>query len=607
MATVASLAVKLIGDTKGLEKSFGKSVKIATKWGIGLAAAAGVAGGAVVGAMTKYGNFADQMLDLSAITGISTDEMQKWRQIAVDSGVDLDLVATSMQTFNKQLERGNVLSPRLAKGFETMGMSAEEFKSIDPDQQLREIVGTMMELEGADKRAFANQMNMAAVLPMVSELEASGKTLDEVMAGIDVPFGEEELTKMNEFRKSWDDFKQKIFEVLGEALQPLFEWFSANMPMIEEKTQAAFDKMSEVMSKATEKIKAIIEWFKEYKEIIVPVIKTVAAIFVASWAIMAVSSAINAAKIVISFGLTMLSAIKTGVVMAAQAAIFVAKWVWMGAQSLINAAKVVLGWAMTGVAAIANVLIMIAQSAIMVAKWVWMGAQSLFQAGRMAAAWFIALGPIGWVIAAIAGLVILIIKYWDEIVEVTKKLWNKVKELFVGLWSDVKTTFGSAVDWISGKVDDLVSYFTNLPRRIKSATSGMWNGVKDSFRSAINWLIRKWNNFQLRIAIPSNFLTRAAGLAGKGFTVNTPNIPTLAVGTDLVKNDGLAQLHKGEKVVPADVAGGGYTGDGGSGGGGSSGNNIHVENLIVREEADIEKIAQRLLNLQQDKNAALGR
>jgi len=64
----------------------------------------------------------------------------------------------------------------------------------------------------------------------------------------------------------------------------------------------------------------------------------------------------------------------------------------------------------------------------------------------------------------------------------------------------------------------------------------------------------------------------------------------------------LAQLHKGEKVVPADVAGGGYTGDGGS-----SGNNIHVENLIVREEADIEKIAQKLINLQQDKKAALGR
>jgi len=34
---------------------------------------------------------------------------------------------------------------------------------------------------------------------------------------------------------------------------------------------------------------------------------------------------------------------------------------------------------------------------------------------------------------------------------------------------------------------------------------------------------------------------------------------------------------------------------------------IHIENLIVREEADIEKIAQKLFTLQQNKSAALGR
>lgn len=40
------------------------------------------------------------------------------------------------------------------------------------------------------------------------------------------------------------------------------------------------------------------------------------------------------------------------------------------------------------------------------------------------------------------------------------------------------------------------------------------------------------------------------------------NIPKLAVGTDLVRSEGLAYLHAGERVVPADVASGGYSGDG---------------------------------------------
>lgn len=40
-------------------------------------------------------------------------------------------------------------------------------------------------------------------------------------------------------------------------------------------------------------------------------------------------------------------------------------------------------------------------------------------------------------------------------------------------------------------------------------------------------------------------------------------LPSLAIGTDLVKSDGLAMLHAGEAVVPADVAKGGFSGSGG--------------------------------------------
>ena len=40
-------------------------------------------------------------------------------------------------------------------------------------------------------------------------------------------------------------------------------------------------------------------------------------------------------------------------------------------------------------------------------------------------------------------------------------------------------------------------------------------------------------------------------------------LPSLAIGTDLVKSDGLAMIHKGEAIVPADVAKGGYNGGGG--------------------------------------------
>ncbi len=51
--------------------------------------------------------------------------------------------------------------------------------------------------------------------------------------------------------------------------------------------------------------------------------------------------------------------------------------------------------------------------------------------------------------------------------------------------------------------------------------------------------------------------TIVKGIISKG-------VPSLSIGTDKVKSDGLAMLHKGEAIVPANVVGGGFTGGGGT-------------------------------------------
>ncbi|UNC92408.1 phage tail protein [Candidatus Contubernalis alkaliaceticus] len=214
------------------------------------------AAGAVVGLMTKYGAYADELLDASAITGLSTDEMQKWRKMAVDAGVDVDIVTKSVQTFNKQLERGNELSPRLAKGFDTMNISVEDFKKLEPDEQMRKIIGTMTELEEADARAFANQMGMPDLLPIIGDLVADGRDLDQIMAEIDIPFSTEDLEQMNEFRKEWDNLKESLSLLMGQALQPLFKLFSENREAIQGKLMPAVENLVQMVI-------SLFEWFAE--------------------------------------------------------------------------------------------------------------------------------------------------------------------------------------------------------------------------------------------------------------------------------------------------------------------------------------------------------
>ena len=222
---------------KKMMKSF---TDIGKKAALGMAAA----GAAVTAAMVKYGNFADELLDLSEITGMTTDEMQRWRRVAKRAGVDTDITTNAMQSLNRQLERGNEVSPRLQKAFETMNMDIQDFKNLEGDEQMRAIVQQMVELEGADRRAFANQMNMADMLPLIKQVEEDGGDLAQVLDSIDVPFDEDDLGKMNAFRQTWDEFKMTIFEVTGQALLPLFDWFNQNLPQIQEKSEKAFQLVS---------------------------------------------------------------------------------------------------------------------------------------------------------------------------------------------------------------------------------------------------------------------------------------------------------------------------------------------------------------------------
>jgi hypothetical protein len=72
----------------------------------------------------------------------------------------------------------------------------------------------------------------------------------------------------------------------------------------------------------------------------------------------------------------------------------------------------------------------------------------------------------------------------------------------------------------------------------------------------IDW----WNKFELTLSIPNNILTRALGLAGKGFTITTPNIPKLALGGVVPASNGgtlamIGEAGRPERIEPLDPDG----------------------------------------------------
>ena len=118
--------------------------------------------------------------------------------------------------------------------------------------------------------------------------------------------------------------------------------------------------------------------------------------------------------------------------------------------------------------------------------------------------------------------------------------------------------YDSKVDTTGGKVDSMKTKVENLYTRLNEITKKKYGiDLQTKFGVNADDLRRILNNFKnTGLAKLFNF--------DKMIDRFLKTIPGFAIGTDLVKSDGLAYLHAGEKVVPANAVGGGYTGSDGT-------------------------------------------
>jgi phage-related protein len=145
---------------------------------------------------------------------------------------------------------------------------------------------------------------------------------------------------------------------------------------------------------------------------------------------------------------------------------------------------------------------------------------------------------------------------WDGIVEIWQVVsgWfdtnviQPIAQFFIDLWEGIKEVWNKAAGWFDENViQPLIGVFNDLKTGIIDIWDGIWGGIKsvvNSIIGGINTLIRGLN--KVRFDIPD----WVPGIGGKSFGISIPLIPKLATGTNYVPQDMLAYLHEGEAVVP---------------------------------------------------------
>lgn len=280
-------------------------------------------------------------------------------------------------------------------------------------------------------------------------------------------------------------------------------------------------------------------------------------------------------------------AVTMGVAATIITAVLVPAMIVWATQATISAARAVVAWVTAQLASIKSAAIQAVSVARVIAGWVLMGVQSMIQAARVAAAWVIAMGPVGWVIATVVGLVGLIVANWDTVVAATGVLRDKVVGFITGMRDGAANIITDLFDRVRGIKDTVLGFFSN-------AGSWLWNAGRNIIQGLIDGagsLLRNIGSFFLNM-VPGWI----RGPFEKALGISSPSKVFAGYGVDIMQGLQVGMdsfIPTVPAVVPAGRVGA-FSGPVMGGDGAFAGSHYHLHMTTGNSDADVREQFRRM-------------
>ena len=478
MGTLGTLAVSIIGDPKKLEQTFdginkktagfsqnmqkmGKQVGNVgwgmTKWVTGPIVAVGAG---LLGLASKAGSFADELLDLEAATGISTDRLQNFRAAEAAAGTETDAIADSILRMNRQMKDAGEYSTGVTNAAERYEVSLRKANGEvrDAEEVHHDLMMAIAGIEDPQERARAGSEAFGRDWEQIAPVVALGREELERIYDQDV-IDKEKLEQADEFRRFMEELKHEFSMVAMEIGTEL-------APMMLQLGEVIRDRAVPFIQGLIERIGGLIEWFQNlsptwqkvigyaigFAAVLGPILIVVGKVITVLGVIIPVVAQVGAVIAAVAAGPAVL------IVAAIVAIIAIGIALWKNWDKIAaffgNLWETVKGYFAAAWEWIANLFLNYTPHGLVIQHW------------DVISGWF---GDLWETVKGIFGAA------WDWIKATVESAFNAVAGTITTVWATITGTFERARNTIKGIIDRIIGFFTGIPGRIRSAVAGVFD------------------------------------------------------------------------------------------------------------------------------------
>ena len=174
---------KTDSKARGVASTFGKGIKTAAKWGVGILGGATAAAGGLMKVAEKSAETTDHIDKMSQKIGVSRKAYQELDFICSQTGASVDSLKAGMKTMRSVMDTTAQGTSKTATALERLGISAtdEQGKLRDSEEVMWESLQTLQAMENQTEKArLASMLFGKAGSDLMPLLNGSSKSIEEM-------------------------------------------------------------------------------------------------------------------------------------------------------------------------------------------------------------------------------------------------------------------------------------------------------------------------------------------------------------------------------------------------------------------------------------------